>query len=99
MKRLCVRDRVMISNDACTCGTSKVLIVALLQWLKMEALISAPADCEAQSVIKFLNTQSITLIKIHDTGLVFGECQVQILVLTKLIWVLFMVSFSHQGKC
>ena len=28
--------------------------MAPLQWLKMEALIRTPADCEALSVIKFL---------------------------------------------
>jgi hypothetical protein len=32
-----------------------VLTVALLELLKMEALIPAPADCEVRSVIKFLN--------------------------------------------
>ncbi|PNF25373.1 hypothetical protein B7P43_G10916 [Cryptotermes secundus] len=31
----------------------------------MEALIPTPADCEVPSVIKFLNAQSIALIKIH----------------------------------
>ena len=42
VKRLLVRDRVM----TCTSGTSRVLIVASLQRLKMEALISALAYCE-----------------------------------------------------
>ena len=48
-----------------TRGTSRVLTVALLQRLKMEDLIPAPADCEVQSVIKFLNTQIIAPIEIH----------------------------------
>ena len=65
MKRLHLRDRIMTSHDACTSGTSPVLIVASLQRLKMEALISAPADCKVRSVIKFLNAQSIAPIEIH----------------------------------
>ena len=47
-----------------TACTSRVLTVTLLQWLKMGALIPAPADCEVQSMIKFLNAQSIAPIKI-----------------------------------
>ena len=43
---------MMTSHDACTSGTSRVLTVASLQRLKMEALIPAPADCEVRSVIK-----------------------------------------------
>ena len=43
----------------------RVLTVALLQQLKMEALIPAPADCEVWSVVKFLNAQSIALNEIH----------------------------------
>ena len=39
--------------------------VPLLQQLKMEALIPAPIDSKVQSVIKFLNAQSIALIEIH----------------------------------
>ena len=48
-----------------TSGTSWVLTVAFLQQLKMEALIPAPADCGMWSRMKFLNVQSIALIKIH----------------------------------
>ena len=65
MKWLHVHDRVMTSHDACTSGTSRVLTVAWLQRLKMEALIPAPGDCEVESVIKFLNAQSIAPIEIH----------------------------------
>ena len=65
MKRLCVHDRVMMSHDASTSGISRVLTVASLQRLKMEALIPAPADCEMRSVIKFLNAQSTGPMKIH----------------------------------
>ena len=65
VKRLRVRDRVVMSHDACTSGTSRVLTVASLQRLKMAALIPALADSEVQSVIKFLNTQSIAPIEIH----------------------------------
>ena len=36
----------MTSHDACTSGTSRVLTVASLQRLKMEALTPAPTDCE-----------------------------------------------------
>ena len=49
----------MTSHDARTSGTFRVLTVASLQRLKLEALIPAPADCEVRSVIKFLNAQSI----------------------------------------
>ena len=56
-----VYDRVMMSHDACTSRTSRVLTVASLQRLKMEAQIPALADCEVQSVIKFLNAQSIAV--------------------------------------
>ena len=38
------RDRVMMSHNACTSGTSRVLTVASLQRLKLEALIPAPVD-------------------------------------------------------
>ena len=55
MKRLRVRDRVMTSRDACTSGSSRVITVASLQQLKLEALILAPAECEVRSVIKSLN--------------------------------------------
>ena len=46
-------------------GFPRVLTVASLQWLKMEALISGPTNCEVWSVMKFLNAQTIALIKIH----------------------------------
>ena len=41
--------RVMTSHGA------RVLTVASLQQLKMEALILTPADCEVRSLVKFLN--------------------------------------------
>ena len=62
MKRLHVRDRVMMSCGACISGSSKVLTVASLQRLKLEAFIPASADCEVRSVIKFLNAQIIASI-------------------------------------
>ena len=37
-----VRNRVMTSHD----GTSRVLTVPSMQWLKMEALIPSPANCD-----------------------------------------------------
>ena len=52
MKKRHVRDTVMTSHDVCTSGTSRVLTVASLQRLKIEALIPAPADCEVRSTIK-----------------------------------------------
>ena len=55
----------MTSHDACSSETSRVLTVASLQRLKMEALIPAPAHCEVRSVIKFLNAQSIAPVEIH----------------------------------
>ena len=55
----------MTSHDACTSGASRVLTVALLQRLKMETLIPAPANSEMRSVIKFLNAQSKVPIEIH----------------------------------
>ena len=55
----------MISHEACTSGTFRVLTVASLQRLKMEALIPAPADCEMRSVIKILNEKSMAPIEIH----------------------------------
>ena len=54
----------MTLHDACTSGTSRVLIVASLQRLKVEALIPAPAGCEMRSLIKFLNAQNIQPIEI-----------------------------------
>ena len=55
----------MTSFDACTSGTSRVLTLASLQRLKMEALIPASAECEVWTMRKFLNAQSIALIEIH----------------------------------
>ena len=55
----------MTALDACTSGTSRVLIIAYLQRLEMEALIPAPADCKVRSMIKFLNEQNIAPIEIH----------------------------------
>ena len=55
----------MALYDVCTSGTSRFLTVASWQRLKMEVLIPAQADCEIQSVIKFLNTQDIAPIEIH----------------------------------
>ena len=55
----------MTLQDACTSGTSRILTVASLQRLKMEALIPAPANCEVRSVIKFLNAQRLEPIEIH----------------------------------
>ena len=60
-----VSDTVNTSQVACTSGTSRVLTVASLKRLNMEALIPAPADCEVQSVIKFFNAQSVAPIEIH----------------------------------
>ena len=73
MKQLHVGDRVMTLYDACTSGTFRVLIVVSLQWLKMEALIPAPADCEVQSMIKFLSAQSIAPIEIHSMKIIGYE--------------------------
>ena len=58
-----VHDRVMTSHDPCTCRNSRVLTIASLQGLKMEALIPVPT--EVWSMINFLNAQSIVPIKIH----------------------------------
>ena len=58
-------DRVMTSHDACTSGTSRVLTVASLKRLNMEALIPAPADCEVPSSIKFLKGQRLAPVEIH----------------------------------
>ena len=75
MKQLRVRDRAMLSHDACTSGTSQVLTIASLQRLKMEALIPAPTDSEVQSVMKFLNAQSIAAIEIRQMSQVHGHTQ------------------------
>ena len=90
MKRLRLHDRVITSHDTCTSGTSRVLTVASLQQLKMEAHIPASADCEVWSMIKFLNAQSIAPIEIHHTWLKFREFRVEIPVLTELIGVFFL---------
>ena len=60
-----VRDKVMMSHDAYTSWTSRLITVASLQRLKMEALIPVPADCEVRSVLKWSNAQSIAPIEIH----------------------------------
>ena len=60
-----VRDRILTSHDACTSGTYRDFTVASLQRLKMEALIPAPANCEVQSAIEFLNAQNIARFEIH----------------------------------
>lgn len=44
---------------------SRVVVVALQQWLEMAALIRSPAACEVRSVIKFLNAQNKEPIEIH----------------------------------
>ena len=49
-----------MSHDACTSRTSRVVTVASLLRLKMEALIPTSADCEVRSVIKvFKRTEHI----------------------------------------
>ena len=60
-----VSNRVMTSHETFTSGTSRILTVASLQRLKMEALNPALADCEVWSMIKILNAQSIAPIEIH----------------------------------
>ena len=65
VKWLRVHGRVMTSHDACTSGTSRVFTITLLQLLKLEILIPAPANCEVRSMIKFLNAQSIVPSEIH----------------------------------
>ena len=55
----------MTSHDACTSGTFRFLTISLLQRLKMEALIPAPADCEVRSMLWFFIAQNISLIEIH----------------------------------
>ena len=63
----------MTSQDICTSGTSRVLTVASLQRLKMEALIPAPTECEVQFLIKFLNAQSIASIEIYQLCQIYGH--------------------------
>ena len=73
---------VMTSYDACNSGTSRVLTVASLQRLKMEALIPAPADCEVPFLhlgnfigyptrCKFVVTQNVghSFVTYRKTGL------------------------------
>ena len=60
-------------HDACTSGTSRVLIVASLQRLKMETLVPALADCKVRSVIKFLKKKgrgmlSAGVLLLHDSA-------------------------------
>ena len=64
-KRLRVCDRVLSTHGTCTSGTFRVLTVASLQRLKMEALVPVPTDCEVRSVIKVLNVQGIAPFEIH----------------------------------
>ena len=97
VKQLCIRDIVMMLQSTCSSWTSRVLTVPSLQQLRL--LFQLPLTVKCGFVIKFLNAQSIALIEIHHTGLTFREFRVQIPVLTKLIGILFVVSFSHQGKC
>ena len=98
MKRLRVRDRVMTSHDACTSGTSRVLTVASLQRLRMDALIPAPADCEIASTIKFLNAKSTAPIEIHHTGLEFGRSRVQIPVPANLTGIFLWLPSAIKGN-
>ena len=70
MKRLRIRVRVMMPHDTCI---SRVFTVALLQRLKMEALIPAPADCEVRSSIKFLKNKqrgmpNAGVVLLHDNS-------------------------------
>ena len=51
--------------DVSISWTSRVLTVASLQRLEIEAFIPAPGDCQVQSMIKFLKAQSIVPIEIH----------------------------------
>ena len=55
----------MTSQDVATSGIFRVITVASLQRLKVEAHIAAPADCGVRSVIKVFNVQSIAPIEIH----------------------------------
>ncbi|KAJ4443868.1 hypothetical protein ANN_05655 [Periplaneta americana] len=52
-------------HGACASGTSRVLSVASLHWLKMDVPIPAPAECEVRSVMKFLNAQGIAPIEMY----------------------------------
>ena len=88
----------MTSHDACISGTFRILAVASVQRLKLEALIPVSADGELRSVIKFLNVQTIALIEIHDTRLVFGEIRCQISVQTKLTGVLFVFTSAIKAN-
>ena len=55
----------MTSHDACNSGTSRVLTITSLWWLKMEAFIPPLADCEVLSVLSILNAQIRAPIAIH----------------------------------
>ena len=46
-------------------GLPELSQLHILQRLKMEALILAPAESEVRYVIKFLNAQSLAPIEIH----------------------------------
>ena len=68
-----VSDGVMTSHDAFTSGTFRVLTIASLQLLKMEALISAPGDYEVRYVIEFLRNKRRRMLTsgdvlLHDNG-------------------------------
>ena len=54
-----------MSHDSCSTGTFRVLTLASLQRMKLEALIPAPSDGEVRSIIKFLNAESIVPIEVH----------------------------------
>ena len=63
----------MTSYDAYTSRNSKILTVASLQGLRVENLIPAPAECEVQSVIKFLKIKwrralSAGVVLLHDNA-------------------------------
>ncbi|KAJ4436956.1 hypothetical protein ANN_17088 [Periplaneta americana] len=53
------------AHGACASGTFRVLSVASFHWLKMDAPIPAPDECEVLSVKKLLNEQSIAPIEIY----------------------------------
>ena len=89
----------MTSHDTFTSGIPRVLTVASLQRLKMEALNPGTVNFEERSVMEVLNAQNKARRSKFVTLLVFGEFRVQIPVLTKLTGVLFVLSLSHQGKC
>ena len=69
---------IMTSYDAYTSGTSRVLIVASLQPLKMETFIPVPADYEVRPVIKILNAQIIAPIEIRPLCQVYGHIRLEV---------------------